>query len=716
MIRDKIDIMSTSSGNLKSYKMEIGDQGLILDIIRSKVYADPIGSICREILTNASDAHIESGISKRPIQVTLPNSFAQDLVIRDFGSGISPTRMADVYARYGVSTKTKSNDQVGSFGIGSKSVFSYTPQFTVISITIIQDQSDVDFVNESTKANHTFDDLHGKTIKSIFVPHLTDDNMGGVNLLSVTFTEEHVGLAVHIPIETKDINTFINAIIKYTFYWDVKPVILGGIITWEKDNICFSGSGWEILRDIKDVFYNSYSRNEKQNIIISNIPYPIDFNQLGSESEVKSLKAVGFNLYFETGELSVSASREQIYYNEKTKIKLIERIKQAIKDLGDTATEQVSKCSTYAEAISQSAFITRFLGNCNIFWHGNVVKQRVDIVTNRANIRLSIFSKVENNGSVIRKKVVSSEICALRTNYLVLNDVASNIVNRQAICRLLHANSNSSVIVVTFSKYYNVTQYLNDIKDQFNIDLNVLKPVYLSEFFKKSPKVVGKTVDEAYLIRNSTYKSPSYSKESVDLKDGEGIYVTHEYIQSSISRTSDHYETLAFSHNQIDSFIKTSGKKVYSLSSKQVKKIGPGWKTLISVLREIGLKEIEKNPNLLHDISSYMISDRTILTYKAILNCVGIYNPNLVSLVEKEIHNLEQIKNQQFSFSEIVIGSNNTLFKNQMILGTNELTKNLELIKEKCGMLFLFDNYDLNNAIINNFDVIERYIKLAFNN
>ncbi len=120
-----------------SYEVQISkeNQTLIMDILTDKMYKDPIAAICREYLCNAKDAHVENGIPSTPIEIKLPTYAYPQLEIKDYGPGISPERMKDIFVNIGSSSKRKDADQVGMYGIGSKSAFSYVDSFIVETVT-----------------------------------------------------------------------------------------------------------------------------------------------------------------------------------------------------------------------------------------------------------------------------------------------------------------------------------------------------------------------------------------------------------------------------------------------------------------------------------------------------------------------------------------------------------------------------------------------------
>ena len=145
-------------GDVKTNKFKIGEDsmGIIIDSLIN-LYSDPIGSIVREVTSNCYDAHREKDLkvtgtipitdeddpkwfhptSKKPqiefqeenVLLGVGNAF----LFRDFGVGLSKKRVEEIYTLFGNSTKRDDNNQIGGFGIGAKSPFSYTDTFYIMS-------------------------------------------------------------------------------------------------------------------------------------------------------------------------------------------------------------------------------------------------------------------------------------------------------------------------------------------------------------------------------------------------------------------------------------------------------------------------------------------------------------------------------------------------------------------------------------------------------
>ena len=111
------------------FGISLKDEAHIMSTLRDTLYSDKVLAVIREYSSNAWDAHREVGKADVPIKVTLPTSMDPTLTIEDFGPGLSPDDVFNVYTQYGASTKRGSNSSVGMLGIGSKSGFSFCSGF-----------------------------------------------------------------------------------------------------------------------------------------------------------------------------------------------------------------------------------------------------------------------------------------------------------------------------------------------------------------------------------------------------------------------------------------------------------------------------------------------------------------------------------------------------------------------------------------------------------
>lgn len=163
--------------------MGISNSAEFFQILSSTLYSDQMLAVVRETTCNAWDAHVESGRTDMPIQITVDST---KVVIRDFGHGIHHDNMGPIYGIYGASTKKNDGLQTGGFGLGCKAPFAYTDHFQVTS-------------------NHA-------GTKTIYSMSKSSAQVGGKPaIIPITsFPTEETGLEVSINIERKDLSRFLK--------------------------------------------------------------------------------------------------------------------------------------------------------------------------------------------------------------------------------------------------------------------------------------------------------------------------------------------------------------------------------------------------------------------------------------------------------------------------------------------------------------------------
>jgi hypothetical protein len=322
--------LKTNNFNAESIEFGIGDVSTIIDILRNRLYANPIRTLTQEYLCNARDSHRDSGNRDTPVSVTLPTKLDSVLKIRDYGTGLSPERVKDVFVNYGSSTKRADNVQTGGFGIGAKSAWAYTDSFTVLSY------------------------YNGK-LRS-YIAHTGKNSNGTLELISEDDTNEPNGVEVQIPIRESDIEQFVYAVYRCTFFWDVKPE-LKGITKLEipaswldpSKNIDFKNGNWFILH--KDEFIKRLFDAYQPDIfvLIDKIPYSINkFTSHELSANVNALRnsAYASHMSFvevDNGVLEISATRESVSDKDDSKKKVNNICGDAIKSLVSCVEDELGK-------------------------------------------------------------------------------------------------------------------------------------------------------------------------------------------------------------------------------------------------------------------------------------------------------------------------------------------------------------------------------------
>lgn len=337
----KSNVHTETSGNIdKSFNFGIREQdtGLILEILRKKMYKDPIRAICREISCNARDAHVEAGTPDKAISITLPNALNPQLEIRDEGPGISPKRIKDIFINFGASTKRRDNKQVGGFGLGAKSGFAYGDTFTVITI-------------------------HGGK-KRTYTAYVDESNKGKLDLLREEKSTQHTGTSIIVPIKKDDASAFAQSIIEATAYWHVKPKLKGGVNVPNYPKLgapmlSDEKAGW-ILFATPDK-HRSYNHENRAKILIDRIGYNISPRDLGVDTysydkkaerliNLTSLLKKDLHLEFPIGSLSLASTRDNIHFDPPTIKAILSKLELVMNALLKEAVDKLQKFDNIIDA------------------------------------------------------------------------------------------------------------------------------------------------------------------------------------------------------------------------------------------------------------------------------------------------------------------------------------------------------------------------------
>ena len=289
-------------------------------ILSSGLYSNKIRAIVRELSCNAYDSHVAAGKGTIPFEVHLPNQYESYFSVKDFGVGLSHEDVVNIYTKYFESTKTDSNDYVGALGLGSKSPFSYTDNFSIIAVK---------------------DGICG-----IYSAFINDDGVPSVALLNTSPSTEPNGVEVKLTVVNRDdMYKFQNEAVEIFTWFKTQPIVKG----WttfkarldEKKNLYKPKYIDENLISNIRISDCSQSNQSKPLAIMGNIAYPIEMpnieKNLGSLARLLYLNdGYGYNkqillIDFAIGEIEFQASREGLSYTKAT----IEGIKNKLQVLED---------------------------------------------------------------------------------------------------------------------------------------------------------------------------------------------------------------------------------------------------------------------------------------------------------------------------------------------------------------------------------------------
>ena len=335
----------------KQQGFSIKQSARAFEVLSSNLYSNKVKAIVRELGCNAWDAHVEReklrqkephntwlASSSTTFQVTLPNTWQPMFMIRDFGIGLSNEDVLGLYTTYFGSTKEKNNDTVGAFGLGSKSPFCYTDQFTVTS-----------FFNGN---------------KSTYQAFISDDGAPAIALLSTEKTLEKNGIQISIPVSGKDFKAF-EENVRDVFKWFTShvPEVTGrpGLIVPVSDGM---------VAKTYSVYPISFFRfnNGQINFLIrqGNVVYPVDIDSFSLTTLTEAQKSLfkwGFLVDVPIGSVNVTASRERLNYDKNTEGFLVRTLDMMISEIRKDLNAEMKDIDTqwkaskfYRERIQPDSF------------------------------------------------------------------------------------------------------------------------------------------------------------------------------------------------------------------------------------------------------------------------------------------------------------------------------------------------------------------------
>lgn len=300
------------SGDVSTVKAHgMKSSPIAFKIISSGLYSDKSGAIVRELSSNAMDSHIEAGIPDVPFIIVAPTTDAPTLIIKDMGVGLDEEGFNKVYTTYFESTKTHDADLIGGFGLGAKTPFCYTDNYTVVTIK--------------------------DGIRRMFSVFIDESGYPASNKVHEAETDEPNGVEVHIAIKRDDIDGFNKSIVTELGNFKTKPEIQGNAQTATelKNNAVRYGIGgdrWK-LRDNKCRRPPRFS-NYNVHLLNGPVAYPVDVTLLNlSESQTKILRELPIDLHINLVAEEIAASREALSYGKTTIAKISAVMVQVINDV-----------------------------------------------------------------------------------------------------------------------------------------------------------------------------------------------------------------------------------------------------------------------------------------------------------------------------------------------------------------------------------------------
>lgn len=295
------------------------DSADFLKQMLSKFYADAVGSLVRETVSNALDSHRELGI-EAPIIVSFgKNTEGQhEFSVEDVGVGIDKDTINNILRKYGKSTKRQAINQLGAFGLGFKSPLSYTSSFYFIGRK------------------------NGIEIKCMMYEGEEDIK---IDILHEKKTKEPNGCKIIVPVKWADVYEFQNKIKEQLAYFE---------------SVYFNITGFDNEFKIHRAEHYQYSelcQDKFLHICLDNVYYPIDYKKLGIDP-INVPLGLKFSL---TDGIYPVPNRESLKYTVEAKELILNKIKLIADEFVNKYNENICETEDVRSVISHFSSKDRWI-------------------------------------------------------------------------------------------------------------------------------------------------------------------------------------------------------------------------------------------------------------------------------------------------------------------------------------------------------------------
>jgi hypothetical protein len=354
---------------------------------------------------------------------------------------------------------------------------------------------------------------------------------------------------------------------------------------------------------------NNYD-NHTSLAVVDGIAYPINPNNIDGlswQSNEYKLLTKGLKLIIETGEVTLSANREELQYDEKTQKAIKNRISEIMDRVSESLVQQVNNHDSYREAAIfyhdfrnyldfaiPNGFVPEWKGHklCTI-----AIPLNPDTIKNDGNgnkipsyhIDQFEFRKNRRTYSTSLHKETYYNINIDKKSAIILNDLNQERVSRNRVEYFLQNNPDlKRIYVVSFSDL-DVKAGLERMKkdNKWNVDINWFDPVLMSTI--NPPRKQGKRRGGRGGSGRSSYKAFVYDSSytayrscdagwrptEVDMAEGEGVYVVISGRTNEIS--SQKHKLTNDQVSKIVAYADDKDLKIHGIREKDIHRLGEGW-------------------------------------------------------------------------------------------------------------------------------------------
>jgi len=488
------------------------------------------------------------------------------------------------------STKRNDNDQTGGFGIGAKSPWSYSESFIIVSNT---------------------PDKDGKMVSRQYIAYIDEGRTGKLAKVEENETTEPQGTTIIVPCKPNDESQFADWVKNCSQFWDVRPTIKGvPNWTWPEHKVLFQGTNWNVTK--RD--YSSYGRQIAR-AIIDGIPYPLNWDSLQinkmKEDDQDTLNHL-FNfplcMTFKTGELPLTANREEIDYSPKAIKILQDKLLAVVKELTVQVSDGIKNAKNLWEANSLWLKVKNdFSGIVNsVTWNGKKITGDAPAL-NGTHIFCTRYNRIYSGNDF--RKVSGSSYGGYKFDIgdeyiLLVNDEKTVQPNRRRLKTIFNDPANKDVRRVCVLSLPDDPKDLATAEKHWkDLEIDLYCPQKITDFVKAPiVRTVGGTGRSGYTVPRIWKFVPDTGNlkdiwtpaDAELIEEGDDKYV----LLKNRNATLVNGKTVSMYDLQSMNKAFNGKEAIYGISEKYKDKIGQDWEPIEKALQK-KLDELLKDPGVI---------------------------------------------------------------------------------------------------------------------
>ena len=267
---------------------------------------------------------------------------------------------------------------------------------------------------------------------------------------------EPTGLEVKIPVRRESFYEFREKAQQVYSYFNPAPNVFGSAeYAPAKRDCILKGDGFQL---------NSYGEAKA---VMGIVAYPLSRYAVPELREIpgaNSLLDMAIDIEFAVGDLDITAGREELSYDQRTKNNIVAKVKQILEVIPDLVLEQVSGFTTEMEVRKYYAQISRSgLRSClpknQVIWNGKVIDSHIFNVEMKNFDKLSVttFDKRTTRNNNLKVTVDETyrggfggnlRVDATKDIYVITDDIGGRTMSR---IRRFHEDNKGNFILFTVS-------------------------------------------------------------------------------------------------------------------------------------------------------------------------------------------------------------------------------------------------------------------------